>query len=60
MTRQQELQLIELGLDTLLGKIKTKRKYKKHNGKIKWSKERHKKYAETMAKRWGKNRAKSI
>lgn len=57
LTRKQELLLIDIGLATLVNNLSKPTPIKKENGgakKRKWSKERHKKYAETMAKKWNK------
>ena len=56
MNRKQELYLIQLGLETLLNKVIAPPKPKKEKKfrKAKWTKAQHKKYAETMAKKWGK------
>jgi hypothetical protein len=56
MNRKHELFLINLGLETLLERVTVKPKptVEKKPKKAKWSKARHKKYAETMAKKWGK------
>lgn len=63
LTRKQELYLIDLGLETLLSKLVVPRKstvipWNKGKKGLKWSKERHAKYAKTMEKKWGKNRKK--
>ena len=55
MNRKQELYLIQLGLETLLDRVtKPKKVEKKKFRKAKWTPAQHKKYAETMAKKWGK------
>jgi len=61
MKRSHELFLINLGLETLLEKAVGKpvakvKKPGKPKGK-KWTKAQHKKYAETMAKKWGKKQS---
>ena len=56
MTRQQELKLIEIGLDALLKELKPKRKAKRGR---KWTKEQHKKFAKSMTRTWAKKRAKN-
>jgi hypothetical protein len=54
MNRKHELFLINLGLETLLERVSSKPKVTVvKNRKAKWSKAQHKKYAETMAKKWG-------
>lgn len=54
MTRDQELILIELGLDTLIASVKTKKRKSKKGRK--WSKQQHKKFADSMKKTWNKKR----
>jgi len=63
MNRKHELFLINLGLETLLERMSTKVKPKvqvkpkKKFREAKWTKAQHKKYAETMAKKWGKKQS---
>lgn len=64
LTRAQELHLIAVGLNTLLEGVAAPKKQHKapwNKGKKiskslkrKWSAEQHRKYAETMKKKWGK------
>jgi hypothetical protein len=57
MNRKHELFLINLGLETLLDRSVPQKKVvvkEKKVNKRKWSKERHKKFAETMAKKFKK------
>jgi hypothetical protein len=60
MKRSHELFLINLGLEALLEKATAKpvvKKVEKKSKKKKWTKAQHKKYAETMAKKWGKKQS---
>lgn len=56
MNRKHELYLINLGLETLLDRVSHKRIVAKKNGKRKgkWTKKQHKKFAETMSRKFGK------
>jgi len=61
MTKSLELELMKLGLKTLLKKFQNQTVVKHQiSNKRKWSKERHKKFAKSMAKTWGKKRDKSV
>ena len=56
MNRKHELYLINLGLETLLERVSTKHTIAKKNGKKKgkWTKKQHKKFAETMSRKFSK------
>lgn len=66
LTKKQEQALVNLGLETLLNgatqtvpaRIPWNKGKKMRKTSRKWSKEQHKKYAETMARKWGKIRSK--
>lgn len=55
MTREQELKLIEIGLETLLSGHS---KPKKLTGGKKWSDAQREKFRKTMARVWKEKRAK--
>lgn len=64
LTKKQEAALVNLGLNTLLNSATTERASVVHKKKDnrprktsrKWSKAQHKKYAETMARKWDSKR----
>ena len=60
MTKSLELELMKLGLKTLLNKFQNQTIVKRQKKGKKWSKEQYKKFAKSMAKTWEKKRDKSV
>jgi hypothetical protein len=60
LSRKQELQLIDLGLQKLIESLSPKPIKSEPKPKTrKWSKAQRKKHAETMAQKWGNKRKSS-
>lgn len=57
LTRKQELQLIDIGLQKLLeDSLKIRKPTKTTTKKSGWSKSQHEKFSKTMARKWSKRK----